>query len=180
MHKGGEEPVFEMRQVQGGEFFAAFKPMFIHTAFIITEKRAGHAVHDHESTAAFFEVFLVESFAGLAEVLGKIIGFRIIDQYHQAFAAITAIGTTDSRTDGFIEPENQFIYLLAVPFLYKHLKPLILGLMGGRKCGYLGQIGLNMWVLCFDGAKLSFTACRRRLIQVFCRFIHILRPFVEK
>lgn len=180
MHKGGKEPVFEMGKVKGRKFFATLKAVFIHTAFIITEEGAGHAVHDHESAAAFFEVFPVESFAGLTQVLGEVVGFRIIDQYHQAFAAITAIGAADTRTDGFIEPENQFIYLFAVPFFYKRLKPLVLGLMGGRKSGYLGQVGLNMWFFCFDGAKLSFTACRCRLIQVFCRFIHILRPFVEK
>lgn len=169
-----------MRQVQGRKFFTAFKTVFIHAAFIIAQKGAGHTVHDHESTAAFFQVFAVESFAGLAQVLGKIIGFRIIDQYHQALAAITAIGAADARTDGFVEPENQFVYLFAVPLFYKSLEPVVLGLMVGRKSGYLHQIGLNMWVLCFDGAKLSFTACRCRLIQVFCRFIHILRPFVEK
>lgn len=180
MHKSGEEPVFEMRQVQGRKFFASFKTVFIHTAFVIAEKRAGHAVHDHESAAAFFQVFAVESFAGLAQVLGEVVGFGIIDQYHQALAAITAIGAADLRTDGFVEPENQFVYLFAVPFFYKSFEPLVLGLMCGRKCSYLRQVGLNMWVLCFDDAKLSFTACRCRLIQVFCRFIHILRPFVEK
>lgn len=169
-----------MRQVQGRKFFAAFKTVLVHTAFVITEKRAGHSVHDHASAAAFFEVFAVESFAGLAKVLGKIIGFFIIDQYHQAFAAITTISTADLRIDGPIKPENQFVYLFAVPFFYKSLEPVVLGLMGGRKCGYLRQVGLNMWVLCLDGAKLSFTACRCGLIQVFGRFIHILRPFVEK
>lgn len=120
-----------MRQVQGGKLFAAFKTVFIHTAFIIAEKRAGHAVHDHESAAAFFEVFAVECFAGLAQVLGEVVGFRIIDQYHQAFATITAIGAADLRTDGLVEPENQLVYLFAVPFLYKCLKPVVLGLMGG-------------------------------------------------
>lgn len=180
MHKCGEEPVFEMWQVQGGKLFAAFKPVFIHTAFIIAEKGAGHTVHDHEPAAPFFQVFAVESIAGLAQVLGEVVGFCVIDQYHQALAAITAIGAADARTDGFVEPENQFVYLFAVPFFYKSLETVVLGLMSGRKSGYLRQIGLDMWVLCFDGAKLSFTACRCRLIQVFCRFIHILRAFVEK
>jgi hypothetical protein len=131
VHKSGKEPVFEMRQVQGGKFFAAFKTVFIHTAFVIAEERAGHAIHDHKSAAAFFQVFAVESFAGLAQVPGKIVGFRIIDQYHQTFAAITAIGAADLRTDGLIEPENQFVYLFAVPFFYKSLEPVVLGLMGG-------------------------------------------------
>lgn len=144
VHKSGKEPVFEVGKVQGRKLFAAFKTMFIHAAFIITEKGAGHAVHDHEPAAAFFEVFPVESFAGLAQVLGEVVGFRIIDQYHQAFAAITAIGAADTQTDGFIEPENQFIYLFAVSFLYKCLEPVVLGLMGGRKSGYLRQVGLDI------------------------------------
>lgn len=180
MHKSGEEPVFEMRQVQGRKFFATFKTVFIHTAFIIAQKRTGHAVHDHKPAAPFFQVFAVESFTGLAQVLGKIIGFRIIDEYHQTFAAITAIGAADLRTYGFVESENQFVYLFAVSLLYKCLEPVVLGLMGGSKGGYLCQISLYMWILCFDGAKLSFTASQSRLIQVFCRFIHILSAFVEK
>jgi len=119
MHKSGEKAVLEIGQVQGGELFTAFKAMFIYGAFIFTEEMAGHPVHDHQAIAAFFEVLLIKVFPGLFQVLGKFIGFGVRDQYHQAFAAITAGCTTNLRGNGFVQLVHHPVDLLIVPFFDK-------------------------------------------------------------
>ena len=100
--------------------------MFINAAFIIAEKGAGHPVHDHEAVAAFFQVFIVESFSRLAEMPGKVIGLLIIDQHHQAFTTVAAIGTADPGRNGFIQHKYEFVDLLTVSFFQKYLKAVIL------------------------------------------------------
>lgn len=157
MHKSGEEPAFKIRQMQGGEFFAAFKTMLVNTTFIIAQKRAGHAVHDHETATAFFKVFLIKIFPWLAKLPGKIIRLIIRNQHHQAFATVTAGGATDPGSNGFIELKHKLVYLLPVPFFHKYFKPVVLSCMRRRKGRNAFQVGFNMGGRGFDGANLSFT-----------------------
>jgi hypothetical protein len=63
MHERGEETARKFGQVQCREFLASLKPVFVNSAFVVAQKMAGHAVHDHQPVAPFFEVLLVERFA---------------------------------------------------------------------------------------------------------------------
>jgi len=130
--------------MQCRKFFAARKPVFVYTAFFIAEERAGHAVHDHEPAAAFFEVFFVKFFARLAKVRGKITGFVIRDQYHQAFAAVAAIGAVDLRGNGVVEMQYHLIDLFAVVFFYKSPEPFVFCLACFRKRCDPFQVGFYM------------------------------------
>lgn len=95
MHKSGEHSFFEPWQMQGRKFFAALKPVFVNSTFIICKKMAGNRIQDHHAIAAFFEVFIVEGFPGHLQVPGKIVCFLFIDVYHQGFAAVAATGAID-------------------------------------------------------------------------------------
>ncbi len=156
MHECGKQPVLKIGQVQGRKFFASFKTMFVHSAFVIAQKMTGHAVHDHEAVASFFEIFFIKCFSRLAEMRGKIICLIVRNKYHQAFAAIAAIGAIDEGRNGFIEMKNHLIYLIAVPFFHKHFETVVLGNFRRRKSSYPIKIGLDIWYFGFDGPKLSF------------------------
>lgn len=69
MHECGEQPLFEMRQVECRELLATLKTVFVHAAFPIDQEGTGHAVHDHEPVTAFFQVSLVKILAALTQVL---------------------------------------------------------------------------------------------------------------
>lgn len=167
VHECGEQPLFEMRQMQCRKLLAALKTVLIHTAFLIAEEGAGHAVHDHEPIAAFFQVSLVKIFAALAQVPGQVIGFRIVDQDHQALAAVAAIGAVDEGTDLLVQAGDQLVYLPVVPLFHKILEPVILSCMGSRKSRNFFQVGLDMVGFCFDAAKLSCMDRRKRVNSGF-------------
>jgi hypothetical protein len=180
MHESGEKAPLEIRQVQGGKFFAALKPVLINRAFIVTQKMTGHPVHDHQPIAPFFKVLLVERIAALVQVRRQVIRLLIRDQHHQAFAAIAAVDTTDPWRNTFAEPRNHPVNLLAVVLLHKTPETVVFIGMAGRKSGDQGKIGLDMWFFGFDFSKLTFRRLIMNEIQVFNRFIHILLGFVEK
>lgn len=59
-----------MRQVQCRKFFATLEPVFVYGAFVFAEEMTGHAVHDHETIAPFFQVLLIKSTAWLTKMSG--------------------------------------------------------------------------------------------------------------
>ncbi len=126
MHESGEKAVLEIGQVQGGELFTAFKAMFIYGAFVFAEEMAGYPVHDHQAIVPFFNVLLIKVFPGLSQMLGKFIGFWVRDQYHQAFAAIAAGGTTNLQGNGFVQLVHHPVDLLSVPFFDKYPETVVL------------------------------------------------------
>jgi hypothetical protein len=166
--------------VQGREFFATLEPVFVNGAFIITQEMAGHAVHDHQAIAAFFEVLFVEGPARLVKMPRKPVRFIVRDQYHQALAAVAAVNAADLRRNTVVELRNHAVYLPAVMLLHKNAETVVFCGMVSRKSGDPGQVGFNMWFFRFDFSKLTFRRLIANEIQVFNKFIHILDGFVEK
>lgn len=134
-----------MRQVQCGKFPAAFEPMFIYGALVIAEKMTRHAVYDHAAIAAFLYIVLIKCFARLAQVCRKLIGFLLIYQHHQAFAAVTAVGTMDMGGNGIIELVNEGVYLFIVPFFHKIPEPVVFSLVFKGKVRNGSEIGFQVW-----------------------------------
>lgn len=69
MHEGGEQPLFEIGQMQCRKFLASLEPVFVNCTLVLTQEMTGHAVHDHHPVTAFFEVLFIKNFPGLLEVL---------------------------------------------------------------------------------------------------------------
>jgi len=81
--------------MQRRKFFTPLKPMLIHRTFIVGQKMTGHFIHDHQPVAPFFQVTVIKFLSCLLQVAGEVISLIIGDQYHQAFTAVSAVGTTD-------------------------------------------------------------------------------------
>ena len=75
--------------MQCGKFFAPFKAVLIYSTLVIRKKMAGYRIEQHHPVAAFFNVLMVEIFAGQFQVPGKVVGFLFVDVYHEAFAAVS-------------------------------------------------------------------------------------------
>lgn len=129
-----------------GKFPATLKPVFIYRTTFLFKKRAGHPVHDHQAITSLFQVGFIKCIPALLQVSRKVICFLIGNQYHEAFAAVPALGTINLGRNRLIQLADQLVNLCIIPFLYKIPEPLILLHCRCRVGSNFFQIGFDMVV----------------------------------
>jgi hypothetical protein len=144
VHKSGERPFFESRQVQRWKFFTAFEAVLVNGAFIIREKMTGDRVQQHHPVAAFFYVLIVEIFTTKEQVIRQVIRFRIVDIYHQAFTTVTAGGTIDPWRYLFVQFNDYGIDLFLIMRRKKRAEFIVFRLIFRGKISEIGEIGMQL------------------------------------
>jgi len=155
MHKHGEQSFVEPGYMQSGEFPAPGKAMFVYRAFVFLQEMTGDLVDQHEFVSAFFQVLRVKFGAWLGKMGGKPVCFLLCNHDHQAFTAVSAVGTIDPWGDVLVEPGNKLVNILAVLLLEKDPETIIFGRFFIRNGGNPGRIGFNMVIGSCDGANVS-------------------------
>lgn len=142
VHERCKRSLSESGEVKRRELAASREAVFVHAAFVPFQEMTGNGAHQHPSAKTFFNKAVLKFVAAEIKMRGEVFGLLFFQVYHEAFAAVAAVGAVDRRSDFSVQPGHQSVDFGAVVALQETAEGVIFRLMSRSEIADSGQIRL--------------------------------------